>query len=191
MSESSERWTLGEFELQSRLLLGTARYPDRKILLDALRASGTELVTVALRRVSVDRFNPSADVQADLTALPFPDHRFDVVLSSHVLEHIRDDEAAIAELARVLRPGGWAAIMVPYDPKLPVTEEGRDVESPAERLARFGHPYHYRNYGADFTSRLAAAGFRVSVLSSRRLLTAHQRRRYRINRNHLFFCRRA
>ncbi len=144
-----------------------------------------------LRRVSVDRFNPNADVQADLTALPFPDHRFDVVLSSHVLEHIRDDEAAIAELARVLRPGGWAAIMVPYDPKLPVTEEGRDVESPAERLARFGHPYHYRNYGADFTSRLAAAGFRVSVLSSRRLLTAHQRRRYRINRNHLFFCRRA
>ena len=62
-----------------------------------------------LRRISVDRFNPNADVQADLIELPFPDRRFDVVLSSHVLEHIRDDDAAIAELARVLRPGGWAA----------------------------------------------------------------------------------
>jgi SAM-dependent methyltransferase len=143
-----------------------------------------------LRRVSVDRFNPNADVQADLTDLPFPDCRFDVVLSSHVLEHIRDDGAAIAELARVLRPGGWAAIMVPFDPKRPVTEEGRDVESPAERLARFGHPYHFRIYGADLTARLAAAGFRVTVHSSKRLLTAHQRRRYRINRNYLFFCRR-
>jgi SAM-dependent methyltransferase len=144
-----------------------------------------------LRRVGVDRFNPSADVQADLTGLPFPDGRFDVVLSSHVLEHVRDDDAAIAELARVLRPGGWAAIMVPYDPKRPVTDEGRDVASPSERLARFGHPYHYRIYGADLTLRLAAAGFRVSVLSSKRLLTPHQRRRYRINRNYLFFCRRA
>ncbi len=143
-----------------------------------------------LRRVSVDRFNPAADVQADLTELPFPDRRFDVVLSSHVLEHIRDDGAAIAELARVLRPGGWAAIMVPFDPKRPVTDEGRDVASPAERLARFGHPYHYRIYGADLPARLAAAGFRVSVLSSKRLLTPHQRRRYRINRNYLFFCRR-
>lgn len=143
-----------------------------------------------LRRVSVDRFNPGADVRADLTDLPFPDGRFDVVLSSHVLEHIRDDGAAIAELARVLRPGGWAAIMVPYDPKRPETEEGRDVASPAERLARFGHPYHYRIYGADLGARLAAAGFEVSMLSTERLLTPFQRRRYRVNRNHLFHCRR-
>jgi len=143
-----------------------------------------------LRRIGVDRFNPSADVQADLTDLPFPDGRFDVVLSSHVLEHIRDDGAAISELARVLRPGGWAAIMVPFDPDRPVTDEGRDVTSPAERLARFGHPYHYRIYGADLPARLAEAGFRVSVVSSKRLLTPHQRRRYRINRNYLFFCRR-
>jgi SAM-dependent methyltransferase len=141
-----------------------------------------------LRYRSVDRFNPSADVQADLTSLPFARGRFDVVLSSHVLEHIPNDTAAIAELARVLRPGGWAAIMVPYDPRRPVTDEGRHIESPAVRLARFGHPYHYRIYGADFTTRLADAGFRVSVVFSGRLLTPHQRRRYRINRNYLFIC---
>ncbi|MCH8998072.1 MAG: SAM-dependent methyltransferase, partial [Proteobacteria bacterium] len=70
------------------------------------------------------------------------------------------------------------------------TEEGRHIDSPAERLARFGHPYHYRIYGADFPARLADAGFRVTAVSSRRLLTAHQRRRYRINRNYLFVCTR-
>jgi len=51
--EPRERWTLGDLELESRLLLGTARYPDRQTMLEALSASGTELVTVALRRVGV------------------------------------------------------------------------------------------------------------------------------------------
>ena len=46
-----DTWTLAGMELGSRLLLGTARYPSRKVLLDCLRASGTELVTVAVRRV--------------------------------------------------------------------------------------------------------------------------------------------
>ena len=64
------------------------------------------------------------------------------------------------------------------------------MESRAERRARFGNPTHVRIYGADLPARLANAGFRVSVLSSKRLLTPHQRRRYRINRNYLFLCRR-
>jgi thiazole synthase len=49
-----ERWTLAGNELRSRLILGTARYPSRQVLLDALAASGTELVTVALRRVGIE-----------------------------------------------------------------------------------------------------------------------------------------
>ena len=49
----ADTWQVGGLTLRSRLLLGTARYPSRQVLLDALEASGTELVTVALRRVSV------------------------------------------------------------------------------------------------------------------------------------------
>ena len=45
--------------------------------------------------------------------LPFPDGAFDRVIASEVLEHIPDDRAAIAELARVLRPGGTLAVTVP------------------------------------------------------------------------------
>lgn len=49
-----DTWTLADAPLESRLLLGTARYPSRQILLDALSASGTELVTVSVRRVGLE-----------------------------------------------------------------------------------------------------------------------------------------
>jgi SAM-dependent methyltransferase len=52
-------------------------------------------------------------VQGDALALPFPDASFDRVIASEVLEHITDDEVAMGELARVLRPGGTMAVTVP------------------------------------------------------------------------------
>ena len=142
------------------------------------------------RYTSIDRYDPLADIQADLTDIPLPDASIDGVISSHVLEHIPDDERAMAELARVVRPGGWAIVLVPYDPKRPRTEEGRSVTDPAERMRRFGHPYHYRIPGADYPARLEAAGFSTETVDSRRLLRPHARRFYRINRNFLFDCRR-
>jgi SAM-dependent methyltransferase len=52
-------------------------------------------------------------VQGDALRLPFADGSFDRVIASEVLEHIPDDETAMAELARVLRPGGSMAVTVP------------------------------------------------------------------------------
>ena len=69
--------------------------------------------------------------------------------------------------------------------------EGADIADPAERMARFGHPFHFRIYGRDLVARLTAAGFRVETVWSKRLLNAHARRRFRINNNFLFHCRRA
>lgn len=143
-----------------------------------------------LRYRSVDLFDPAADEQADLCSLPFDDGFFDLVISCHVLEHLPADGPALGELARVVRPGGRALVMVPYDGGRPVTEEGGHVASPRERLRRFGHPYHYRNYGADLPRRLAGNGFAVTTLHSKRVLPPGRRRRYRINDNHLFDCRR-
>jgi ubiquinone/menaquinone biosynthesis C-methylase UbiE len=55
-----------------------------------------------------------ADIkEGDALALPFADGEFDRVVASEVLEHIPDDTRAIAELVRVLRPGGTMAITVP------------------------------------------------------------------------------
>lgn len=52
-------------------------------------------------------------VTGDATRLPFADGAFDRVIASEVLEHVPDDKAAIAELVRVLRPGGTVAVTVP------------------------------------------------------------------------------
>ena len=52
-------------------------------------------------------------VQGDALRLPFADAAFDRVIASEVLEHIPADETAMAELARVLRPGGSMAVTVP------------------------------------------------------------------------------
>lgn len=50
---------------------------------------------------------------ADITTLPFPDHIFDIVICSEVLEHIPNEEAAISEIIRILKPGGTLVISVP------------------------------------------------------------------------------
>jgi SAM-dependent methyltransferase len=141
-----------------------------------------------LRYLSVDRFNPFADLAADLTDLPLATGSFDRLITSHVLEHVPDDRTAMAELARVLRPGGEAIVMVPFDPDRPKTAEDPAMDTPAKRLAAYGHPFHYRIYGADLVDRLGAAGLAARVIDSKRFLTPHQRRRFRINRNHLLHC---
>ncbi len=52
-------------------------------------------------------------VNGDCLSLPFADGSFDRVIAAEVLEHVPDDGAAMAELARVLRPGGTLAVTVP------------------------------------------------------------------------------
>lgn len=50
---------------------------------------------------------------SDVTCLPFNDNSFDLVICSEVLEHIRDEEKAVQEIVRVLKPGKTLAVSVP------------------------------------------------------------------------------
>jgi len=61
------------------------------------------------------RANPNIDdaVRADLRALPLRDASFDLVVMSHVAEHLTEPEQAFRELARVLRPGGRLLLLTP------------------------------------------------------------------------------
>ncbi len=51
--------------------------------------------------------------QAAGEALPFPEATFDTVFSHEVIEHVEDDRATVAEIVRVLKPGGRAVIFCP------------------------------------------------------------------------------
>jgi SAM-dependent methyltransferase len=55
-----------------------------------------------------------ADIIASLDALPVPDASFDVALCTQVLEHVPEPAAVLAELRRVLRPGGELWLTVPF-----------------------------------------------------------------------------
>lgn len=85
----------------------------------AFDQDGDELAAVldlfgAMREAGEVPFGAEADIkQGDALSLPFPDGEFDRVVAAEVLEHIPDDVAAMAELARVLRPGGTLAVTVP------------------------------------------------------------------------------
>jgi SAM-dependent methyltransferase len=76
---------------------------------------GVDLVAAGLR--NAHRLVPAARLlQADVCALPLVDASLDAVVSASLLEHVPDDRRALAEIARVLRPGARAAIVVPAGP---------------------------------------------------------------------------
>jgi len=114
--------------------------------------------------VSADLRSPRVTVKTDITDMVFEDKSFDVVLCSHVLEHIPDDRKAMAELFRVLKPEGWAVLQVPIDTGRAVTYEDESITSPEERQRAFGLFDHVRVYGRDYKDRLEAAGFVVRVI---------------------------
>ncbi len=95
-------------------------------------------------------------VRGDVLTLPFPDASFDRVIAAEVLEHIPDDAAAIAELVRVLRPGGLAAVTVPR--WLP--ERICWALSAPYHEVDGGHVRIYR--GTELVDRLGAAGLAVT-----------------------------
>ena len=91
-------------------------------------------------------------VRGDLLHLPVPDASVDRVIASEVLEHIPDDRTAMAEIARVLKPGGTVAVTVPrYGP-----ERVCWALSDAYHANEGGHIRIYR--GEELRSRLSAAG---------------------------------
>jgi SAM-dependent methyltransferase len=113
--------------------------------------------------VSGDLDSPLAAVRLDVQALPFPDGSMDVILCSHVLEHVADARRALVELHRVLRPGGWAILQSPFDPARATTLEDPRVTDPRERERVFGQRDHARIFGRDYPQWLAGAGFEVRV----------------------------
>jgi len=101
-------------------------------------------------------------IKLDVTDIHFEDHTFDIILCSHVLEHVPDDRKAMRELFRVLKPNGFAIVNVPIALNINQTYEDFPIMDPAERLKHFGQEDYVRIYAKrDFADRLREAGFTV------------------------------
>jgi SAM-dependent methyltransferase len=111
------------------------------------------------RYITADIESPLAKVKMDIHEIPFNQNSFDVVLCNHVLEHVRDDIKAMREIERVLKPGAFAILQVPFFNPVPdVTFEDNSVTDPREREKLFGQDDHVRKYGRDYMNRIQRAG---------------------------------
>ncbi|MDH4146842.1 MAG: class I SAM-dependent methyltransferase [Acidimicrobiia bacterium] len=95
-------------------------------------------------------------LRLDLQAIDLPDEDVDVMLSPHVLEHVPDTDRALAEIHRILAPGGVLYLQVPV-------LQGRTAPPAEPEFHGDDTPVFWR-FGYDLTERLRAAGFEVAVL---------------------------
>ena len=144
--------------------------------------------------VTGDLLTGDVDITLDVTAMDLPDESFDVIICSHVLEHVLDDRAAMSEMRRVLKSDGWALINVPSDPNRAASFEDATITSAEDRLAAFGQEDHVRIYShGDLLQRFADAGFDVQV--DPLLVSTEERRRYVLSGDgsweHGYFCKKS
>jgi SAM-dependent methyltransferase len=111
--------------------------------------------------ITADIESPLAKVKMDIHQIPFEQNTFDAVLCNHVLEHVRDDIKAISEINRVLKPGGFAILQVPFfNPVGATTFEDPTITDKREREKIFGQDDHVRKYGDDYPARIQKGGLR-------------------------------
>jgi hypothetical protein len=171
------------------LLLARGELPGRRLLhfapeplFDPVFAQLPEV-----ERVTADLHAP-ADLHLDISHMDLPDASFDLILCSHVLEHVPDDRAAMRELRRVLSDGGLALVLVPYRPDV-TTYEDPSISSPLGRMVAFGQQDHVRIYGSDLPDRLREAGLEVEDRTAAQLFDEATLERAELDRDeHLFLC---
>lgn len=131
---------------------------------DALHKKLKSLPFIAYR--SADLSRKTVDERVDMTDMAaYADGSLDVVLCSHILEHIPDDRKAMRELRRVLKPDGFAIVLVPLVVGVDETHEDPSMDTLELCWKYFGAGDHVRQYGKqDFIERLEAAGLRVEQL---------------------------
>lgn len=149
--------------------------PEANLRDQFLQLTGVEYVAADLRPSGVD-------CRLDIQALPFADESFDYICCSHVLEHVPDDRLALAEMRRILRPGGMVLICVPHDPDSHDTLVFDEPHS--------GWADHLRYYGRDFAEQ-AGAYFEVSDYSPDSRSAAEALRHGLDRSDMLLVCRRA
>lgn len=146
-------WTIGGRTFKSHLLLGTAKYPSPQVMLEAVRRSGAEIVTVSLRRQSVsgggDGFR---EVVRETGA---------VLLPNTAGCRSAEEAVATAEMARELFGTHWIKLETVGDEHTLQPDPFALVEA-AEILCREGFEvFPYTTEDLVLNERLVAAGCRI------------------------------
>ncbi len=135
-----------------------------------------------IRYVAGDLRSPLAQVKMSVLDLPVRASSIDGIVCNHVLEHVVDDQKAMAELFRALKPGGWAILQVPIGLALERTYEDCSIKEPAARERAFGQFDHVRIYSRnDYRRRLEVAGFEVTIENCLEKFGAKTVERLRLN----------
>jgi len=115
---------------------------------------------------SADLYMTGVDDQVDVTDMAiYPDGYFDLIICTHVLEHVQEDRRALQELFRILKIGGEAIIQVPILMTITEDYENESAVTAEDRWKHYGESTHVRFYSKPgFVSKLAAAGFTVLQL---------------------------
>jgi SAM-dependent methyltransferase len=142
--------------------------------------------------LSADYDSTLAMDQVDVTNIHYEDNRFDGVICNHVLSVVDDDRRAMSELQRVVKPDGWALVQSSVDRSRETLERG-DAAPPSGSSP--GDPDRYeevmmRAYGRDYETRLAEAGFLVTVSDFAKELSPEVQRELGLDLDEtIFFCR--
>ncbi|CAN5739420.1 class I SAM-dependent methyltransferase [soil metagenome] len=139
------------------------------------KALGQQLKQITKSYRSADLYMEDVTDKTDITNMTvYADKTFDLVVCSHVLEHIPDDLAAMREINRVLKSKGIALILVPIVKQLDAITEDIHESDPNERWRKFAQNDHVRLYSQKgLVERLTQSGFRVSKISGQSLLMNH------------------
>lgn len=122
-----------------------------------VRTTGLDLSREMLRTAQTRMGEHRALVQGDVTDLPFAHGRFDCVVSASSFHFWRSPATALAEIARVLKPGGQLVITDWCDDYLACKI--------CDRVLRVVSRAHHRIYGSgEFAELLDANGYRVTTL---------------------------
>lgn len=125
---------------------------------------------------------------ADIQALPFGDNQFQLILNSHVLSVVPDDRKALAEMYRVLSPGGVLLLQEFVHQHRDTIELAPDA-SLKQRNELFDRDDLYRDYGKDFLQRVQHAGFKVEWLNYASSLKPEVLEQFRPDDGHgIFVC---
>jgi SAM-dependent methyltransferase len=149
-----------EFTLTGKYILHLS---PEKILYEYLKINNT-VITADIEPLLYKNIDAHIK-QQDATRLSYSNDSFDVVIGNHIMEHIPEDTKAIAEIYRILKPGGRAILQVPYSTAIPDTIEAPDMQDPKKQAALFGQKDHVRIYQLqDYINRIQQAGFKVRVI---------------------------